>query len=56
VAIAVALDALVIRPVLLPAAAALLGRHGWWPTGRPERATPAPSPAAGAAGRSAPHR
>ena len=32
IAIAVALGALVVRPVLLPAAAALLGRRGWWPT------------------------
>ena len=26
------LHALILRPVLLPAAAALLGRFGWWPT------------------------
>jgi RND superfamily putative drug exporter len=32
IAIAVTLDALVVRPVLLPAAVALLGRHAWWPT------------------------
>jgi RND superfamily putative drug exporter len=32
IAIAVGLNALVVRPVLLPAAAALLGRRGWWPT------------------------
>lgn len=31
-AIAVALDALVVRPVLLPAAVHLLGRRSWWPT------------------------
>lgn len=28
------LDALIVRPVLLPASAELLGRFGWWPTGR----------------------
>jgi RND superfamily putative drug exporter len=32
VAVAVALDALLVRPVLLPAAAALLGERSWWPT------------------------
>jgi RND superfamily putative drug exporter len=37
VAVAIVLDALVVRPVILPAAAELLGRHGWWPT-RPHRA------------------
>ena len=31
-AIAVVLDALVVRPVLLPAAVHLLGRRSWWPT------------------------
>jgi RND superfamily putative drug exporter len=31
-AIAVVLDALVVRPVLLPAAVYLLGRRSWWPT------------------------
>ena len=31
-AVAVALDALIVRPVLLPAATALLGRRSWWPT------------------------
>ncbi|MGZ4184372.1 MAG: MMPL family transporter [Solirubrobacteraceae bacterium] len=34
VAIAVLIDVLIVRPVLLPAAAALLGRFGWWPTAR----------------------
>ena len=33
IAIAVALDALIVRPVLLPAAVHLLGRRSWWPTG-----------------------
>ncbi|HYM46209.1 MAG TPA: MMPL family transporter [Solirubrobacteraceae bacterium] len=32
VAVAVALDAFVVRPVLLPAAVAMLGRWSWWPT------------------------
>ena len=32
VAVAILLDVLVLRPVLLPAAEALLGRFGWWPT------------------------
>ena len=31
-AIAVVLDALVVRPILLPAAVQLLGRRSWWPT------------------------
>ena len=31
-AIAVVLDALIVRPVLLPAAVSLLGRRSWWPT------------------------
>ena len=30
--IAVVLDALLVRPVLLPAAVAVLGRRAWWPT------------------------
>lgn len=32
VAIAVALDAFVVRPVLIPAAVEVLGRFSWWPT------------------------
>jgi len=32
VAIAVALDAFLVRPVLLPAAIEALGRRAWWPT------------------------
>ena len=32
VAVAVLLDALIVRPVLLPAAVELLGRRSWWPT------------------------
>ncbi len=40
VAAAIILDALVVRPVLLPAAAELLGRRGWWPTKRSEQPPP----------------
>ncbi len=32
VAIAVTLDAFLVRPVLLPAAVEVLGRRAWWPT------------------------
>lgn len=32
VSIAVALDAFVVRPVLIPAAVEVLGRFSWWPT------------------------
>lgn len=32
VAVAVLLDVLILRPVLLPAAEAILGHFGWWPT------------------------
>jgi RND superfamily putative drug exporter len=32
VAIAILLDTALVRPVLLPAAIAVLGRRGWWPT------------------------
>ncbi|MGA2014151.1 MAG: MMPL family transporter, partial [Solirubrobacteraceae bacterium] len=35
VAVAILLDTVVVRPVLLPAAVAVLGRHGWWPTTGP---------------------
>jgi RND superfamily putative drug exporter len=41
VAIAILLDALIVRPVLLPAAIALLGRWSWWPLSR--QAPPPPS-------------
>lgn len=40
VAVAVILDALIVRPVLLPAAMQVLGRWVWWPTTR--SAPPAP--------------
>ncbi len=43
IAIAVALDALIVRPVLLPAAMAVLGRRGWWPWSRALTTTGAPS-------------
>jgi X-X-X-Leu-X-X-Gly heptad repeat protein len=33
-AIAVLIDALIVRPVLLPAAVELLGRRAWWPTSK----------------------
>jgi putative drug exporter of the RND superfamily len=32
IAIAILLDTALVRPVLLPAAIAVLGRRGWWPT------------------------
>jgi RND superfamily putative drug exporter len=35
VAIAVLLDIVILRPVLLPAAEAVLGRLAWWPTHGP---------------------
>lgn len=38
VAFAAMLDVLLVRPVLLPAAEAVLGRYGWWPTRAPEHA------------------
>jgi len=34
IAIAVTLDALIVRPVLLPAAVALLRDSAWWPAGQ----------------------
>jgi putative drug exporter of the RND superfamily len=40
IAIAVALDAFLVRPVLLPAAVEVMGRFSWWPTrvaARPRR-------------------
>lgn len=43
VAIAILLDVLVMRPVLLPAAAAVLGRFGWWPSRGPRPTIPTPS-------------
>jgi len=42
VAIAILLDVILVRPVLLAAAEAVLGRYGWWPTkgARPTEAEP----------------
>lgn len=39
-AIAVLLDALIVRPVLLPAAIALLGERAWWPSSAAGRHPP----------------
>jgi len=41
VAVAVLLDVVIMRPVLLPAAEAVLGRYGWWPTVAPRPSEPA---------------
>jgi putative drug exporter of the RND superfamily len=40
VAFAVLLDVLIVRPVLMPAAEAVLGRYGWWPTVAPQPPAP----------------
>ena len=56
IAVAVLLDAFIVRPVLLPAAVEVLGRSSWWPTTRHapggrkrhERAAPPPAPFASA--------
>ena len=40
VAVAILLDTVVVRPVLLPAAIAVLGRRGWWPTRTPAAPEP----------------
>ena len=45
VAVAILLDLLVVRPVLLPAAATVLGRFGWWPTSGARTRHPARGPA-----------
>ena len=39
-AISILIDALLVRPVLLPAFARLLGRRAWWPTKGPSRSEP----------------
>jgi hypothetical protein len=45
VAVTILLDILIVRPVLLPAAEAVLGRFGWWPTAASQPTAPtAPSP------------
>jgi RND superfamily putative drug exporter len=41
VAIAILIDALIVRPVLLPAAVEVLGRWSWWPLSRQAPPTPA---------------
>jgi RND superfamily putative drug exporter len=41
VAVAILLDVLIVRPVLLPAAEAVFGRFGWWPTSAPRSSEPA---------------
>jgi RND superfamily putative drug exporter len=45
VAVAILLDTVVVRPVLLPAAISVLGRVGWWPTS--PSAPPGPSAPSG---------
>jgi RND superfamily putative drug exporter len=48
-AIAILIDALIVRPVLLPAAVELLGRRAWWPTAAsppPPAESPPPAPGA----------
>jgi RND superfamily putative drug exporter len=40
IAVAVLLDVLIVRPVLLPAVEAVLGRWGWWPTPGPRATGP----------------
>lgn len=55
-AIAILLDALIVRPVLLPAAAQLLGSRAWWPTRPRERPRPdVPAPPSGKDWRVAEH-
>lgn len=46
-AIAVLIDALIVRPVLLPAAMELLGRRAWWPTSKSAPHPPGEPPVAG---------
>ena len=41
VAFAILLDVVIVRPVLMPAAEAVLGRFGWWPTSSPQTGGPA---------------
>jgi RND superfamily putative drug exporter len=42
-AVAVLIDATIVRAVLLPAAMALLGRHNWWLPAWLDRRLPAPT-------------
>jgi RND superfamily putative drug exporter len=46
IAVAVLLDVVIMRPVLLPAGEAVLGRYGWWPTRTPQAPRPQSEPAA----------
>jgi RND superfamily putative drug exporter len=46
IAVAVVLDVLIVRPVLLPAAVGVLGRRAWWPSS-PRPAGPSPRPPRG---------
>jgi RND superfamily putative drug exporter len=56
-AIAILIDALIVRPVLLPAAVELLGRRAWWPTSRSAPHPPAePGLATNGQGRFTPSR
>ena len=50
VAIAILLDIVILRPVLLPAAEAVLGGLGWWPTRGATPPLPAPSAPSAPAG------
>jgi putative drug exporter of the RND superfamily len=54
-AIAILLDAVIVRPVLLPAAVEVLGRRAWWPTS-PSVPPPQEEPPAPAGRRSGPFR
>ena len=57
VVIALLLDVLILRPVLLPAAEAVLGRAGWWPTAPSPTEPKGPSTVTRSSGRlHLPHR
>jgi RND superfamily putative drug exporter len=43
VAVAILLEVLLVRPVLLPVAEAVLGRYGWWPTSAADSSQPGTS-------------
>ena len=40
VGVAILLEVVIVRPVLLPAVEAVLGRSGWWPTSAPDSEAP----------------
>jgi len=44
IALAVLIDATVVRALLVPSLMAILGRWNWWPASRPMEETPAPGP------------